>query len=131
MTARELPARATPVEPAALYLALRMQLAQQLGSQPTREATTILLGQMALETGRFRSVMNYNLGGIKCPKNWPGCWQHFTTTERLPQATAEKYLREVPLDAAAVAALGRLHGIEALQLYGTGISDELLATLAR
>lgn len=99
MTARELPARATPVEPAALYLALRMQLAQQLGSQPTREATTILLGQMALETGRFRSVMNYNLGGIKCPKNWPGCWQHFTTTERLPQATAEKYLREVPLDA--------------------------------
>lgn len=35
----------------------------------------------------------------------------------------------VPLDAAAVAALGRLHGIEALQLYGTGISDELLATL--
>lgn len=99
MTARELPAKATPVEPAALYLALRMQLAQQLGSQPTREATTILLGQMALETGRFRSVMNYNLGGIKCPTKWPGCWQHFTTTERLPQATAEKYLREVPLDA--------------------------------
>ena len=99
MTARELPARATPVDPAALYLALRAQLAHQLGQAPTREATTILLGQMALETGRFRSVMNYNLGGIKCPTKWPGCWQHFTTTERLPQATAEKYLREVPLDA--------------------------------
>jgi len=36
----------------------------------------------------------------------------------------------VPLDAAAVAALGRLHGVEAMQLYGTGISDELLAALA-
>ncbi|NCA10359.1 PDZ domain-containing protein [bacterium] len=35
----------------------------------------------------------------------------------------------VPLDAAAVAALGRLHGVEAMQLYGTGISDELLAAL--
>jgi len=99
VTARELPARATPVDPAVLYLALRMQLAAQLGSQPTREATTILLGQMALETARFKAVMNYNLGGIKCPTKWPGCWQHFTTTERLPQATAEKYLREVPLDA--------------------------------
>ena len=35
----------------------------------------------------------------------------------------------VPLDAAAVAALGRLHGVEAMQLYGTSISDELLAAL--
>lgn len=99
MTARELPARATPVDPAALYLALRVQLAQQLGHAPTREATTILLGQMALETGRFRSVMNYNLGGIKCPTKWPGCWQHFTTTERLPASIAERYLRDVPPDA--------------------------------
>ncbi len=99
MTARELPARATPVDPAALYLALRLELSHQLGATPPREATTILLGQMALETGRFKSAMNYNLGGIKCPKNWPGCWQHFTTTERLPIATAQKYLAEVPPDA--------------------------------
>jgi len=35
----------------------------------------------------------------------------------------------VPLDAAAVAALGRLHGVEAMQFYGTGISDDLLAAL--
>ncbi len=35
----------------------------------------------------------------------------------------------VPLDAAAVAALGRLHGVEAMQLYGTGVSDDLLAAL--
>jgi hypothetical protein len=36
----------------------------------------------------------------------------------------------VPLDAAAVAALGRLHGVEAMQLYGTGIDDESLRSLA-
>lgn len=99
MTARELPARATPVDPAALYLALRAQLAHQLGHAPTREATTILLGQMALETGRFKSAMNYNLGGIKCPTKWPGCWQHFATTERLPAAVAAKYLEERVSDA--------------------------------
>lgn len=36
----------------------------------------------------------------------------------------------VPLDAAAVAALGRLRGVESVQLFGTGISDDQLATLA-
>lgn len=99
MTAHELPARATPVTPAEVYLALRLQLEAQLGSPPPREAVTILLGQMALETGRFKSAMNYNLGGIKCPKSWPGCWQHFTTTERLPAAVAAKYLEERVPDA--------------------------------
>jgi hypothetical protein len=100
VTARELPAKATPVTPADVFLALRLQLAAQLEAPAPRHAATILLGQMALETGRFRSVMNYNLGGIKCPRNWPGCWQHFTTTERLPAASAAKYLAEVPPDAA-------------------------------
>lgn len=100
MTARELPARATPVQAAEVFLALRLQLAAQLGASPPREAVAIMLGQMALETGRFRSVMNYNLGGIKCSKSWPGCWQHFTTTERLPMRTAQKYLDEVPPDSA-------------------------------
>lgn len=99
MTAHELPARATPVTPAEVYLALRLQLEAQLGSPPPREAVTILLGQMALETGRFKSAMNFNLGGIKCPKSWPGCWQHFTTTERLPAAVAAKYLEERVPDA--------------------------------
>lgn len=98
MTARELPARATPVSPAEVFLALRLQLAAQLGAPPPREAVAIMLGQMALETGRFRSVMNYNLGGIKCSKSWPGCWQHFTTTERLPMRIAQRYMDEVPQD---------------------------------
>jgi hypothetical protein len=82
------------VDPAALYLALRLELAHQLGTTPPREAVTILLAQMALETGRFKHAQNFNLGGIKCPKKWPGCWQHFTTTERLPASIATKYLSE-------------------------------------
>lgn len=96
MTARELPARATPVQAAEVYLALRLQLAAQLGSPPPREAVAIMLGQMALETGRFKSAMNYNLGGIKCPAKWPGCWQHFATTERLPMRMAQRYMDEAP-----------------------------------
>lgn len=35
----------------------------------------------------------------------------------------------VPLDAASVAALGRLRGVEAMQLFGTGIADDHLAVL--
>ena len=52
MTPRELPARATPVQPAEVYLALRLQLEAQLGrEQVTRAGAMVLLGQMALETG--------------------------------------------------------------------------------
>lgn len=36
----------------------------------------------------------------------------------------------VPLDAAAVATLGRLRGVESVQLFGTGIADDQLAALA-
>lgn len=36
----------------------------------------------------------------------------------------------VPLDAAAVAALGRLKGVESVQLFGTGIADDQLTALA-
>jgi hypothetical protein len=88
------------VTPADVFLALRLQLAAQLEAPVPRHAAVVLLGQMALETGRFRAVQNYNLGGIKCPRNWPGCWQHFTTTERLPASVAAKYMAEVPPDAA-------------------------------
>lgn len=97
VTARELPAKATPVSPAEVYLALRLQLEAQLGrEQTTRAGTMILLGQMALETGRFKASMNYNLGGVKCGPTWQGCWQHFTTTEHFAPADARKYMAEAP-----------------------------------
>jgi hypothetical protein len=97
VTARELPARATPVSPAEVYLALRLQLEAQLGrEQVTRAGAMVLLGQMALETGRFKASMNYNLGGVKCGSNWSGCWQHFATTEHFSPAASAEYLAHVP-----------------------------------
>jgi hypothetical protein len=99
VTARELPAKATPVQPAEVYLALRLQLEAQIGAPQPRAGVTILVGQMALETGRFKASQNFNLGGIKCSGKWSGCWQHFATLEVLPRAAAEKYMREVPAGA--------------------------------
>ena len=81
MTARELPARATPVHAAEIYLALRLQLAAQLEHEAPRKAAIILTAQMALETRRFASTMNWNFGGVKCSRTWRGCWQHFPTRE--------------------------------------------------
>lgn len=97
MTARELPARRTVVSPAEVYMALRLQLEAQLGrEQTTRAGTMILLGQMALETGRFQATMNYNFGGVKCGPSWKGCWQHFTTTEHVSESEAQVHLAHVP-----------------------------------
>lgn len=97
MTARELPARRTVVSPVEVYMALRLQLEAQLGrEQTTRAGTVILLGQMALETARFEATMNYNFGGVKCSPKWPGCWQHFTTTEHFAEAEAARYIAEAP-----------------------------------
>lgn len=97
MTARELPARRTVVSPAEVYVALRLQLEAQLGrEQTTRAGAMILLGQMALETGRFQSTMNYNFGGVKCGPSWKGCWQHFATLEHVSEDEAQVHLAHVP-----------------------------------
>ena len=85
------------MSPVEVYMALRLQLEAQLGKeQTTRAGTMILLGQMALETGRFESTMNYNFGGVKCSSSWKGCWQHFTTTEHVSEDEAARYLATVP-----------------------------------
>jgi hypothetical protein len=91
--------RLTPVDPAALYLALRAQLALELGAPVPRSAAIIVLAQMALESGRFRSTRNYNLGGMKCPRDWPGDWQYFTTREVVSAAQAAEYLKASTPDA--------------------------------
>lgn len=85
------------MSPVEVYMALRLQLEAQLGrEQTTRAGVVILLGQMALETGRFQSTMNYNFGGVKCSPKWTGCWQHFTTTEHFAEAEAARYIAEAP-----------------------------------
>lgn len=85
------------MSPVEVYMALRLQLEAQLGKeQTTRAGTMILLGQMALETGRFESTMNYNFGGVKCSSSWKGCWQHFTTTEHVSEDEAARHLATIP-----------------------------------
>lgn len=99
MTAHELPARATPVTPAEVYLAARLALTQQLGHESPRHAAVILTAQLALESGRFKSVQNWNLGGIKCGPHWKGCWQHFSTLEHwTPKEHAEAVAEQKPGD---------------------------------
>lgn len=99
MTARELPAKATPVTPAEVYLAARLALTQQLGHESPRQAAVILTAQLALESKRFASVQNWNLGGIKCGKHWRGCWQFFSTLEHwTPEEHAEHVAKQKPGD---------------------------------
>jgi hypothetical protein len=97
-----------------LYLAIRLQIEPLIAArrawlleakgvqlaEPTprdvRNAVVIMLAQMALETNRFKSIQNYNLGGIKCPKGWTECYQHFATREHFAREIAERYIREAP-----------------------------------
>lgn len=85
------------MSPVEVYMALRLQLEAQLGKeQTTRAGAMILLGQMALETGRFEATMNYNFGGVKCSSSWKGCWQHFTTTEHVEEDEANRHIVSAP-----------------------------------
>ena len=117
MTGRELPARATPVAALDVFLALRMQLGIQLGREVPRQGALILLAQMALETGRFKSCMNFNLGGIKASKKWAGDYQHFTTMEVLPMALAAKYMADVPVDS-TVEIIKTVEGMSTVRFAG-------------
>ena len=117
MTGRELPARATPVAALDVFLALRLQLGIQLGREVPRQGALILLAQMALETGRFKSCMNFNLGGIKASKKWAGDYQHFTTLEVLPMALAAKYMADVPADS-TVEVIKTVDGMSTVRFAG-------------
>jgi hypothetical protein len=99
-----------------LYLAVRLHLepvirtrrevlakaSHTVATPPTpqelRSATLIMLAQMALETNRFKAVMNYNLGGIKCPKGWEGCVQDFATREHWTPEELDAFRRTAPSD---------------------------------
>lgn len=102
MTARELPAKATPVTPAEVYLAARLALTQQLGYESPRAAAVILTAQLALESKRFAAVQNWNLGGLKCGSRWKGCWQYFSTLEHwTPEELAAHRAKLAPGDTIA------------------------------
>lgn len=86
----EKPAKRTPVTPEQVFLALATAWQMLAGSPPDRKLLHILHAQSALETGHWRSIMNYNLGGAK--RHRPHDWCFFTTTERLPHAQADQQL---------------------------------------
>jgi flagellum-specific peptidoglycan hydrolase FlgJ len=86
----ERPAKRTPVTPEQVFVALGAAWQLLTGTAPDRKIIHILHAQSALETGHWRSIMNYNLGGAK--KHGDCDWTFFTTTERFPDAVAQKYV---------------------------------------
>lgn len=86
----ERPARRTPVTPEQVLLSFATAWQLVVGQPPSREVLHILHAQSALETGHWKSLFNFNLGGAK--KHGTCDWTHFTTTERLPHSAADKYI---------------------------------------
>ena len=86
----EKPARPTPVTPEQVFVALGTAWQLLTGTPPDRKIIHILHAQSALETGHWRSIMNYNLGGAK--KHGDCDWTFFTTTERFKDDVAQKYV---------------------------------------
>lgn len=86
----EKPAKETPVSPESVFIALASAWQLLTNTPPDRKMIHILHAQSALETGHWRSVMNYNLGGAK--RHEPCDWTYFTTTERFIPSVADKYL---------------------------------------
>ena len=86
----ERPAKRTPVSPEQVFLSFATAWQMLTGSPPDRRVLHILHAQSALETGHWKSLWNYNLGGAK--KHGPCDWTYFTTTERFPHEQADKHL---------------------------------------
>ena len=82
--------KATPVSPEQVFLALASAWQMLAGATPDRKVLHILHAQSALETGHWKSISNYNLGGSK--KHGECDWTYFTTTERFSHAVADKYV---------------------------------------
>lgn len=87
---QERPARATPVTPEQVFLALGTAWQMLTGTPPDRKVLHILHAQSALETGHWKSIMNFNLGGAK--KHGDNDWCYFTTTERFKDDVAQRYV---------------------------------------
>lgn len=64
MTEQCLPDLLTPIDPKALYAALRAAAPRAIGSDLSRDSTLVLLAQIDEETG-WKSAHHFNLGNIK------------------------------------------------------------------
>jgi flagellum-specific peptidoglycan hydrolase FlgJ len=86
----ERPCKPTPVTPEQVFLSLATAWQMLAGEPPKRDVLHIIHAQSALETGHWKYVMNYNLGGAK--RHGQCDWTYFVTTERFKDATADQYL---------------------------------------
>jgi flagellum-specific peptidoglycan hydrolase FlgJ len=87
---QERAAKRTPVTPEQVFLSFATAWQVLTGSLPDRRVLHIIHAQSALETGHWKSLYNYNLGGAK--KHGVCDWTYFTTTERFSHAIADKYV---------------------------------------
>lgn len=62
-------------------LALRNAWKEVLGSFPSNETLAIIVAQTALETGRWKSMYNYNWGNVKSLPNDGHLWTMFKCSE--------------------------------------------------
>lgn len=86
----ERPAKRTPVSPEQVFLSFATAWQMLTGSPPQRHIIHILHAQSALETGHWKSLWNFNLGGAK--KHGDCDWTYFTTTERFSYSVADRHL---------------------------------------
>lgn len=89
---RFIAAQKTPASPAEIYEALRAVWVERLGSEPKRESLLVLLAQWAFETGRGKSMWNWNMGN---QKGRPGgsdgrSWTFFACNEILSASAADR-----------------------------------------
>lgn len=60
-----LPDKKTPMTPQQVGAALSEGYRRVTGARPSRKILQLLLGQVALETGNFKSIHNFNFGNVK------------------------------------------------------------------
>ena len=79
---KELPAEKKVITESEAAYALKHAYARVFGSDPSQETLAILLGQTALETGRFKvGFWDYNWGNIKASASYDGYIQFFECSE--------------------------------------------------
>lgn len=93
MSGIERESKHTPVTAQQVYDLFTFYLEKYIGrNEVSHKGVMLLLAQVVLESGHFKYVRNFNLGGIKTTRSWNGDWQHFTTTEYFRKSLAERYL---------------------------------------
>lgn len=89
MAGRELPSYVTRMEPQDVA---RVFASVWPGGGVSREALALVMAQSALETGRWKSMRDFNFGGVK--SSTANDHQFFTTTECVSEARAAQAVAE-------------------------------------